>query len=89
MKRRLPLVIVTWVDASTQSGWTDLHEIKANPVKVKTVGWLLSETDQCVTLFSSFTQDQAAGEVTTIPAPWVTSIKRLRGNPLAVEGEAA
>ena len=86
MKRKLPLVIVEWLDASTTSGWTDLSEVKAAPVKVKTVGWLYSEIDQCITLFSSMTADQALGEVTTIPAPWITSIKRLRGNPLVIDG---
>lgn len=89
MKRKLPLVIVEWGDASTQSGWTGLADIKAAPVLVKTVGWLLSETEQCIVMFSSFTKDQDAGEVTTIPAAWVQSVKRLRGNPLVIEGGAA
>ena len=85
MKRKLPLVIAIWRDASTTAGWTSLDEAKAAPVEVTTVGWLLSQDELSVSLFSSITKDQALGELTTIPAPWVISIKKLRGNRMVVD----
>jgi hypothetical protein len=38
-------------------------------------------------MFSSYTEDGDAGEVTTIPAPWVQKVKRLRGNSLEITKE--
>lgn len=85
MKQKLPLVIIDWLDANTASGWTDLKDIKSAATKVRTVGWLLKQDETNLVVFSSYTEDDAAGEVTTIPAPWVQSIKTLRGNQLPIK----
>ena len=85
MKQKLPLVIVDWLDANTESGWQTIKDIKHEPTLIRTVGWLLSQDDKCLVMFSSYTEDGDAGEVTTIPAPWVQKVKPLRGNTLTVK----
>jgi len=86
-RQKLPLVIVEWLDANTESGWTAVKDIKHEPTPIRTVGWLLSQTDKCLVMFSSHTDDGDAGEVTTIPAPWIQTVKKLRGNTLTIKKE--
>ena len=73
-----PMVCVTWLDAETEEGWTDIDEAikdKADaPTTCKTMGFLLHNDDKVVTIVGSINEYQY-GEVTKIPKGMVIKIE--------------
>lgn len=46
----MKLVIVRWEDAAMEDGQIPSHAVETKSIWCKTVGWLISETDECVSL---------------------------------------
>lgn len=84
MKRKLPLVVLEWHDAVTESGWISAEDYKPKTVKVISVGWLLSETDHHVSIIGSFNSEKDFSDITTVPKQWLIKCKILRGNKLDI-----
>jgi len=80
------LVLVEWLDATTRHDIAlPLEEaIKEEPIKAKTVGWILYKDDKkaiiCNFLFASDSSFIETGYKTIhiIPSPSIISIKRLK-----------
>ena len=64
-------VWIQWDDAQTEVGWIEKDAIKSL-VPVKSLGWLVEETDTALTISSSYTGDGLFVDPLTIPK---TSIK--------------
>ena len=64
-------VWIQWDDAQTEVGWIEKDAIKSL-VPVKSLGWLVEETDMALTISSSCTGDGLFVDPLTIPK---TSIK--------------
>ena len=72
------LVKVIWRDIQGHDGaWVDCDDILDDyePVTVYTVGWILKEDDEFLTIVSSLSADQTfAGNVNAIPRGCVQSV---------------
>ena len=79
MTKRDRAVIVTWVDSMGAGGWNDSEETRrAGPSTCRTVGWLVKDEPDAMTLALSKCDTESA-------APWASlisiprcSIKRVR-----------
>lgn len=76
-------VKVTWVDASTKSGWTDRQDVELTPALVRSVGWLVEETKDSISLASSFGRNGPGdfADYLTIPTSCVQSVETLFATP--------
>ena len=70
---------IIWLDSNTHSGWHDPTDQRYGPIKVTSVGWLIHETDEAVTLAGSvvFGDDYQAADTMTIPKVCIMSDKKL------------
>ena len=59
----MKLLYVEWVDSMVAaSGWSDTEGTEAIvPAKIRSVGWLLRETGDAITLIAHDGQDEVAG----------------------------
>lgn len=74
----MKLVLVRWKDAySHDAGWknTDTVRRKRAP-RAKSVGWIIKETVDEITIASSFIEDECDGDV-VIPKGMITKIEEL------------
>jgi len=76
-RRKYPLVLVEWLDASARAGWTDLADAKDCPLApCMSVGFLIhKDKDRLVVVATVGTY--AMGDRIAIPKPWVTKIEYL------------
>lgn len=77
------LVLVVWLDAVSEdaSGWKSLDLIrKQRPPRIESVGWVLCENDEFITLVSSKDNEDCDGDV-TIPSGMIISIHELMVRP--------
>ena len=73
-----PLVLVDWVDPAGAASWKDLAEAKAYPLAVcVTVGWLIVDEPDRITLAASLNDDGSAADLTTMPRGVVQAIYTL------------
>jgi hypothetical protein len=69
--------LVTWLDASMLSGWFGSRdEIIVEPLKMKTLGWLIHRDKNIVVLAMTF-GEYKSGELLIIPAGCVQEINLL------------
>jgi hypothetical protein len=77
----LEMVLVTWKDAELKpGGWTPLDEVDMHLSIMRTVGFLLGETEDAIGLCSDLdaeTDDTLVHSVALIPKGMVVSIERL------------
>jgi hypothetical protein len=76
------LVMITWRDACTYSGWRDrktAHK-ETGPAHCVSVGWLLTNTKEEVTIYATRAHDPDDPDINSIisiPAAWVEKMERL------------
>jgi hypothetical protein len=56
------LVIAEWLDHSETTSWTDMRDIKTDPLHVFTVGWIVTETDDVLVVAPNYSTG-AGGDV--------------------------
>jgi len=76
------LVKILWKDAVSASGssgrWSGLDEVKSlEPVDVKTVGWVVKETDTYITVISHHAGETETGGDICIPKAWIQKLVDL------------
>ena len=72
------LVEIAWQDAQIIRGWQDLDEIRDfRPANIVSVGFLIKNTPEYVTIMQSFDHEDGGADALCIPAPWVCSITAL------------
>lgn len=78
-RTKAKLVYVEWIDShSTAEGtWHVRKEISNSCAKVWSVGWVLKESKHAVTLVSSVSPGEFAGDI-TIPKLAILKRKRIR-----------
>ena len=77
-----PLVLVKWVDIQSHDGpWVDMEEASEYaPVVVETVGWIITDAEDYITLVSTLSDDNTfTGSVCSIPKGCIKSTTPLRG----------
>ena len=71
---------VDWLDATGATEWTtEAEAVLSAPALVTTIGVILVQDKQRVVIAGTLGHggDGSVGDVTTVPAPWVQSIKPL------------
>lgn len=80
IKDSFAAVWIEWNDACASTGWHSRGRIEAvingGLMHVKSLGWLIAETDDFYTLALSVSED-LAGELLNIPKAWVTEFRQL------------
>lgn len=70
-----PVIYIEWVDAVSDGGWED--EVKVDIHPVRTIGYLVAETNDGICLAST-----VSGEMTNarmhIPKAWITKRKEVK-----------
>lgn len=51
---KYPIVLITWTDAETDHGWQEVKDLDLNPDPAVTIGFLVTEDGQYITLASSY-----------------------------------
>jgi hypothetical protein len=72
-------VLVVWVDPTSGThGWKDLKDVAAiKPPVANSVGWIVNETDEFLTLISHQSEDEVDGEV-CIPRACIRQVQELK-----------
>lgn len=79
-KFEYPLAYVLWEDAYTRDEWTDISEAKSHtPALIHTIGWLLDESNEHVTIVQSLGDNEARSRL-TVPVPYIKSMEIMMGN---------
>jgi hypothetical protein len=81
-----PLVLITWHDACTYSGWRSVKTARkeTGPAACLSVGWLLTNTKEEVTIYATRAQDpedEDINSIISIPALWVERMEVLDVKP--------
>jgi hypothetical protein len=81
-KDKLPnkVTVIVWKDIISMSDWVGtISEIKEEiePILCVTVGWIVENTKEKITVADSFTTDYTFGGLTSIPTQCVVSISEL------------
>lgn len=79
MKRKLR--IVRWVDSASAPRWRYPHEIDSRPATCLTVGYVVHETKEAITLAQTQRVDESYDDVNgcmTIPRGCIKSIRRIK-----------
>ena len=76
--RSLPMVCVAWQDSCSEAEWLHDAEATMHVAEIHSVGWLLEDTDDQVTLAQSVDWEGKTGERLTMPKSVVTNITVLR-----------
>lgn len=75
------LILIEWLDPASamDSGWKDIEELKeqARPVMMKSVGWVLDETEEYLLLAAHIGSDQCDGDL-VVPRSCVVRVEILR-----------
>ena len=75
----MKLVLIDWVDSvGDGTRWRELDDIKKDkPVKIRSVGWILAETKESMTIVAHLSDSHGQGEM-TIPSEAIKKITVLR-----------
>ena len=78
--RTAPKVEVSWVDATSHSGWFEIGEaLEKEPVLMHTLGYILERNKKFIKLVRSVENEgHAIGDPFIIPTDWVRKIKRIK-----------
>lgn len=77
------LIVVYWHDAIQVENWTPIQLIETiKPPLAKSVGWFLSQNDDCVVILTSVVGDEAGYQI--IPAGMVEKIEVIRDDEIEV-----
>lgn len=78
------LVIVTWMDACADVGWTDHRAASLQPAHCRSVGWVAKAKDPKTMLIlyadraHDNQEDHDSNRRIAIPAGWITGIKKVK-----------
>lgn len=75
------LVVVVWKDIISRADWAgEIDEILGDiePILCLTVGWIIRDDDETLTLADSATRDKTYGGLTSIPKSVVVEVDELR-----------
>lgn len=78
--RKTPAIYVEWTDSAAIRGWH--HEATfladASPTKIVSIGYLLKETEDFVSITTSIADTGSAMDVLSIPKVAITRRKKLK-----------
>jgi hypothetical protein len=79
MTRKLPMVEVEWQDACSENGWARREEYRERtPMSIRSIGFLAHRDKSRLVIVQSHSAGDRLNDSLTIPAPWVTRVRRLQ-----------
>ena len=72
----MKLIEVDWLDSSGMNGWT--HDKSEQNLRCKSIGYVLGETKQGITIASHFSFNGSVNSPMTIPKVAITKIRVIR-----------
>lgn len=80
MEESPPLLWIEWVDSASHGGvWTHKTDLETGSHKIRSVGWLVREDDDALTIVAHEGGDQYSGDMTipkvAITAQWEIVLK--------------
>ena len=57
-------VEIEWIDSKSGGDWEYLNEIQFSPARIITIGFVLDENDESITVAHSITKNQCCGRIT-------------------------
>ena len=72
----MKIVKINWIDSTTQGGWIEKDAWVAPKTDCITVGFLMEDKEDYISVCQSYHEDQY-GEVITIPRVSITKVKEL------------
>ncbi len=80
MHPKYPLVYVEWADHFSSAEWHEVADIVHTPLFCLSVGWLLKDNEEGITLITSISDGQVGG-TTFIMRPCIKKCSVLRKAP--------
>jgi len=74
----LKLIYIEWYDACSSSGWNSPDKLDYTALLVKTVGWLLKEEKNTISIVHSNAENHDVMGLVTIPKGWIKKRKYLK-----------
>jgi hypothetical protein len=71
-----PIAFVEWIDANSTHGWRSLNE--AGTARIKSVGILVNNKKDYVTLSAAMSEDIKFSDMLTIPRAGIKKFQKLR-----------
>ncbi len=71
------LVVVKWLDAASQIGPVTTAEIANKGIERMTAGWVIKDSDYCLTIGSDAAEDGSWRSVTFIPRAYIIGISGM------------
>lgn len=85
MNKRMKLVLVDWIDSHAGRGWQSAEQLEraAEPMRCRSVGWLLKNTKECAVIVPHISGVDSGQMMTgcgdlSIPHAAITRIKTLQ-----------
>jgi len=76
---KYPLVLVIWDDAVSGHGWEAIQDIDSKPHEIHTVGYMVKQTKEAVTLVMSLDHENDYQNCTfVVPKGMIKEIKKLK-----------
>ena len=74
-----PLVRVTWIDAASSDDWIDLDDVVHTCPTIVTVGHLIAEWDEGITLAMNYdAENESVAMTLNIPNHWIEDLRELK-----------
>jgi hypothetical protein len=54
----MKLIAVEWIDSSGANGWNRVSETPQAPERIRSIGWVIAESDESITIAPHMTTDQ-------------------------------
>lgn len=78
--REMPMVLVTWVDSASMSGWNDMDTVErdaGSELECRTVGYLFHDDPNRLTVVQSMSETGMLNAAISIPRVAVLSVVTL------------
>ena len=69
-------VLITWRDSCTEGHWA--HDAQPGLAEIRSVGWLLHQTDELITIAQSLDGDENTAERLTVASCNITDLTFLQ-----------
>jgi hypothetical protein len=78
----MTMIYIIWMDACADSGdWLSADDIETELMPIHSIGYLVKQTDTCVTIAQSLDHEGKSGERLTIPNECIQDLYYLVTKP--------
>lgn len=71
------VVWVEWVDSYGSGGWRQIEDARVDDLRIASIGFLIHEDDQAITISTSLTPKGSTNDPLTIPRCAITKLQKV------------